>query len=72
LSLQYKKRRCSTLYWNSSAVRSWSSHRCHRVTKTILSLSSWPFCCIWYHRPWHSDYSPVFSVRNRWICLKLV
>jgi len=27
---------------------------------------------IWYHRQWHSDYSPIFLVGNPWICLKLV
>jgi len=51
---------CKHHYWNCSAVHSWSSHKCHRLTETILSLSSWPFCSIWYRRPWHSDYSPVF------------
>jgi len=37
----------SSVYWNASFVHPWSSHKCNRITESVMSSPSRSLCYFW-------------------------
>ena len=38
----------------------------------LVSLSTWSFCCLWHHRPWHFTHLALILVWHSRLCSQLV
>ena len=52
------------LHRDQTTFPTWPSFLCHFHATSLLSLSSWSICCLWYSRPHHPTPSPFYLVWN--------